>query len=77
VLLGGTRTRASQRGKALADFILSHEGQRIFRAAEYLLPADPAWPALDAVARAGMRVNSRQALLLVTPDQTEYNNAGV
>jgi ABC-type Fe3+ transport system substrate-binding protein len=53
--------------KLLADFIVSPQGQQIFRAAEYL-PADPAVPALTPSLEAeGGKFRAR----FFTPEQTE------
>jgi ABC-type Fe3+ transport system substrate-binding protein len=53
--------------KLLADFIISPQGQQIFRAAEYL-PADPAVPALTPSLEAeGGKFRAR----FFTPEQTE------
>ena len=53
--------------KLLADFIISGEGQQIFRAAEYL-PADPAVPALTP----SLRPDAGQFRAhFFTPEQTE------
>jgi iron(III) transport system substrate-binding protein len=55
--------------KLLADFIISPEGQQIFRAAEYL-PADPAVPPLTpSLTPDGGKFRTH----FFTPEQTEDN----
>jgi ABC-type Fe3+ transport system substrate-binding protein len=55
--------------KLLADFIISPEGQQIFRAAEYL-PADPTLAALTPTLKPD---EGRFRTHFFTPEQTEDN----
>jgi ABC-type Fe3+ transport system substrate-binding protein len=55
--------------KLLADFIISNEGQQVFRAADYL-PADPAVPALDPSLKPE---EGHFRVRFFTPEQTDDN----